>query len=360
MKTIIDNKLHQVFAAIAITALVSGCGEPQSEPESSQSETAETIAVADETIAVTAENFTHAETARNFRNWAARGATREFAKMQGLPPRGKAAPTVQMNDDTLYGIAIVKAVDGEVSFSLPEADVYMAVQVVTERGHGQHYVVEAGEYTLPVESDYAFLIYRSGTEDGIEASRAALDKVDTSAFNFATDYQVQPYDYDEVQAWVKKYTEEVNNTENFVFNMPRTSDQVTDLHYWNLMNAAGWGAATPDPFVANMYFNSLRFSGDACYTTTFDDPQNKFFTSITAYDRDKYLMEGVRHVSSHTWDKNSDGTITVSFNCGADAKNNIDTKGQDFTFTSRHYGVHPDVIAGGPDPIITSMRKHQD
>ena len=142
--------------------------------------------------------------------------------------------------------------------------------------------------------------------------------------------------------------------------MPRTSDQVTDLHYWNLMNAAGWGAATPDPFVANMYFNSLRFSGDACYTTTFDDPQNKFFTSITAYDRDKYLMEGVKHVSSHTWVKNSDGTITVSFNCGPDAKNNIDTKGQDFTFTSRHYGVHPDVIAGGPDPIITNMREHQD
>ena len=353
MKTRKISKLSKAIFAIAFMALIAGCKGPQKESQSSQSDTAETIAV-------TEENFTHAETARNFRNWAARGATQEFAKMQGLPPRGKAAPTVQMNDDTLYGIAIVKAEDGKVSFSLPEADVYMAVQVVTERGHGQHYVVEPGEYSLPVESDYAFLIYRSGTEDGIEASRAALDKVDTSVFNFATDYQVQPYDYDEVQAWVKKYTEEVNNTENFVFNMPRTSDQVTDLHYWNLMNAAGWGAATPDPFVANMYFNSLRFSGDACYTTTFKDPQNKFFTSITAYDADKYLIEGVKHVSSHTWVKNNDGTITVSFNCGADAKNNIDTKGQDFTFTSRHYGVHPDVIAGGPDPIITSMRKHED
>ena len=74
------------------------------------------------------------------------------------------------------------------------------------------------------------------------------------------------------------------------------------------------------------------------------DPENTFFTSITAYDNDKYLMEDVRSISSHTWDKNSDGTITVSFNCGENAPNNIDTQGNNFTFTSRHYGVNPKVI----------------
>ena len=61
------------------------------------------LAAQSNSIEVTAENFTHAETARNYRNWASKGATQEFVKMQGLPPRGKAAPTVQMNDDTLYG-----------------------------------------------------------------------------------------------------------------------------------------------------------------------------------------------------------------------------------------------------------------
>ena len=71
------------------------------------------------TIAVTEENFSHAETARNFRNWANQGAIKEFVKLPGLPPRGKAAATVQMNDDTLYGAAIVEAVDGEVTFPYP-------------------------------------------------------------------------------------------------------------------------------------------------------------------------------------------------------------------------------------------------
>lgn len=313
------------------------------------------LAAQSNSIEVTAENFTHAETARNYRNWASKGATQEFVKMQGLPPRGKAAPTVQMNDDTLYGVAIVKRVDGQVTFSIPETDNYMAVQVVTERGHGQHYVVEDGTYQLPVESEYAFLLYRSGTENGIEAAKASLDQVNSSQFNFATDYKTQPYNYEEVEAWVQAFTQEVNDTSNFTYTFPRTSDKVTDLHQWNLENAAGWGGASPEAFVGNKYSNSPKMKADVCYTSTFDDPENKFFTSITAYDGDKYLMEGVRNVNSHTWDKNEDGTITVSFNCGETAKNNIDTKGQDYTFTSRHYGVNPKVMEADKDPIISAV-----
>ncbi|WP_117232704.1 hypothetical protein [Vibrio maerlii] len=309
------------------------------------------------TIEVTQENFSHAETARNYRNWSSKGANQQFVKMQGLPPRGKAAPTVQMNDDTLYGVAIVERnKEGKVEFSIPQTNNYMAVQVITERGHGQHYVVEDGHYNLPVESDYAFLIYRSGTEKGIENAVEQLNRVNADDFNFAYNYQVQPYNYEEVEAWVKKYTQEVNSMEKFTYTFPRTKDKVTDLHQWNLENAAGWGGASPEAFVGNEYANSPKMKANVCYTTTFDDPENKFFTSITAYDGDKYLMEGVRNISSNTWEKNSDGTITVSFNCGDDAKNNIDTKGNDYTFTSRHYGVNPKVMEAADDPIISAVQ----
>ncbi|WP_264877583.1 DUF1254 domain-containing protein [Vibrio agarivorans] len=306
-------------------------------------------------IEVTKENFSHAETARNYRNWANKGATNEFVKMQGLPPRGKAAPTVQMNDDTLYGVAIVEAVDGEVSFSIPETDNYMAVQVITERGHGQHYVVEDGKYSLPVESEFAFLIYRSGTEHGIDAAKTSLDKVNIKDFNFATSYQVQPYDYENVEQWVKKYTQEVNSMDKFTYTFPRTSDKVTNLHQWNLENAAGWGGASPEAMVGNKYANSSKMRADTCYRTTFEDPKNRFFTSVTAYDGDKYLMEGVHHISSNSWEKNADGTITISFNCGDSAINNIDTKGNDYTFTSRHYGVNPKIMEANDDPIISGI-----
>ena len=45
------------------------------------------------TIAVTAENFSHAETARNYRNWAAQGANKGFVileRVMGIEPTSKA------------------------------------------------------------------------------------------------------------------------------------------------------------------------------------------------------------------------------------------------------------------------------
>jgi len=87
-------------------------------------------------------------------------------------------------------------------------------------------------------------------------------------------------------------------------------------------------------------------SGEKCLSTTFANPESTYFTSITAYDKSRYLIEGVKNVNSHTWQENADGSITISFNCSQDAINNINTQGQDFTFTMRYYGVSQKVIDG--------------
>jgi len=150
------------------------------------------------TIAVTEANYAHAETARNFRNWLKAGANEKLVHMKNLPPRGKAAPTVQMNDDTLYSIAIIETVDGKANFMIPKSDVYMAVQVVTEGGHGQHYVVDAGEYSLPVETKFAMLIYRTGTEKGLEVASEAQEHIKSDMMKFGT-YKLPNYDFDEVE-----------------------------------------------------------------------------------------------------------------------------------------------------------------
>ena len=295
-------------------------------------------------IPVTEDNYAHAETARNFRNWMKLRANDHLVHMRELPPRGKAAPTVQMNDDTLYSIAIAETIDGNVQFMIPEVDVYMAVQVVTEGGHGQHYVVDPGDYDLPVETRFAFLIYRTGVESGLEAAHAAQDQISDDTLKFGT-YQLPDYDFDEVEKWTARLTAETQG-KPFEYTFPRTAAEITDRHQWNLENANGWGGSSPEVDVANKYTNSVVLSGAACLTTTFEDPGSRFFTSITAYDTNRYLLDGVRHVNSYTWQKNEDGTITVSFNCGDDAINNIDTKGQDFTFTMRYYGVSQKVMDG--------------
>ena len=343
-----------LFLLIAVLSLTVACSP--SEPPTTDSSLDAPVVAGDvtqpaDTITITEQNYANAETARNFRNWIKLGADKQLVHMRDLPPRGRAAPTVQMNDDTLYSVAIVESVDGKVQFSIPEADVYMAVQVVTEGGHGQQYVVDAGDYDLPVETQFAFLIYRTGVEKGLEISRQAQDKINVDELNFGT-YQLPNYNFDEVEAWTSRLTAETQGKQ-FAYTFPRTSTDVTDIHQWNLENANGWGGSSPEVGVANQYTNSTFLSADKCLSTTFDDPESKYFTSITAYDKDRYLIDGVKNINSHKWVTDDDGTITVSFNCGEDEPNNIDTNGQDFSFTMRYYGVSQKVVDGDIAPEKT-------
>lgn len=301
-----------------------------------------------ETILVTEDNYAQAETSRNYRNWTNLGANDSIVHMRQLPPRGKKAPTVQMNDDTFYSIVITEAVGGKVKFSIPETEVYMAVQVVTEGGHGQHYVVEDGDYELPVESDFAFLIYRTGLENGFEAAHKAQDKIKTDMINFGT-YKIANYDFEEVEEWTSRLTAETAGSV-FKYTFPRTSSEITDRHQWNLENANGWGGSSPEVNVANKYTNSIQLDGKKSYSVTFENPESRFFTSVTAYDTNRYLMEGVKNVNSYTWKENVDGTITINFNANKEAINNIDTNGEDFSFTMRYYGVSQKVMDGEITP----------
>ncbi len=343
--------MRHLFLSFAMLILAAACspGEPPASDRSADAPAATlSTDMPAESISVTDQNYAHAESARNFRNGIPLGIDKNLAHLRDLPPRGRAAPTVQMNEDTLYSVALVEAVNGNVQFSIPEVDVYMAVQVVTEGGHGQHYVVGAGEYDLPVETGFAYLIYRTGLENGLDTSRQAQDKINVDRFNFGA-YELPNYDFEEVEAWTSRLTAETQG-KPFVYTFPRTSADITDLHQWNLENANGWGGSSPEVGVANLYTNSAFLSASECLSTTFEDPESRYFTSITTYDESRYLFDGVRNVNSHSWTPNADGTITVSFNCGEDAPNNIDTYGQDFSFTMRYYGVSQKVVDGAVAP----------
>jgi hypothetical protein len=337
-----------LIASAALSFTACSDGEPPS--DSNASSNPETMSEPD-AIQLTEANFSEAETAKNYRNWAARGANESLAHMKEPPPRGDAAPTIQMNDDTLYSVAITEAQDGKVTFTIPPSDVYLAVQVVNEGGHGEHYIVEDGAHTVQVTTKHAFLIYRTGMEKGIEVARQVQDTIPDETFVFGT-YETKPFDHEEVQEWVERYRDE---TRDYVleYTFPRSPAEVTDVHQWNLENANGWGGASPEVNVSNKYVNSVFLDGNTCYSTTFEDPKSVYFTSVTAYDYGRYLMEGVNNINSHTWTPNEDGTITISFNCGEDAINNIDTKGERFSFTMRYYGVRQAVIDGEIAPEKT-------
>ena len=302
-----------------------------------------------EVLKITDENYTHAETAKNYRNWMIKGANEGVSHLRIIAPRGEKAPTVQMNHDCLYSIAITKVVDGQISFEIPEdALVYTSVQVIDQYGHGQHYIVTKGKHTVNFDTSdgttHAFLIFRSGLEKGMEVARANQDKLTTWGL-VSGDFKVPNYDFDAVDAKTAELRSEVTG-QAFYYTFPLNEKAVTDRHQWNLECALGWGGAPPVANVSNLYSNSKMFDGKKSYSTTFMNPESVYFSSITVYDAERYLFEDedIERINSNTWEVNSDNTVTISFNCGDDAKNNIDTKGQDYTFTVRYYGVTEQVI----------------
>ena len=305
--------------------------------------------MAGKTLEITDDTYSHAETAKNYRNWMIKGANEGLSHLRILAPRGEKAPTVQMNHDSLYSVAITRVVDGKISFEIPDdVEVYTSVQVIDQYGHGQYYVVTKGKHTVDIDTTdgttHAFLIFRSGLEKGMEAARANQNKLTTWGL-VSGDFEVPNYDFKAVDAKTAELRAEVTG-EAFYYTFPRNERDVTDRHQWNLENALGWGGASPIPYEANLYTNSKMFEGSKCMSTTFMNPESVYFSSITTYNAQRYLFEDedVKSVNSSTWTVNDDNTVTVSFNCGDDALNNITTKGQDYTFTVRYYGVTEAVL----------------
>jgi hypothetical protein len=278
-----------------------------------------------------------------------KGANEGITHLRIKAPRGKAAPTVQMNHDCLYSVAITRVVNGKISFEIPDnVEVYTSVQVVDQYGHGQHYLVTKGKHTVDIDqtdgTTHAFLIFRSGLEKGLEAARANQDKLTTWGLA-SGDFKVPNYDFEAVDAMTTELRNEVQG-KAFYYTFPRNEKEVTDRHQWNLECALGWGGASPIANESNLYSNSIVYDGSKSYSTTFMNPESVYFTSITVYDPQRYLFEDedIENINSNSWEVNPDNTVTISFNGGENAKNNINTKGQDFTFTMRYYGVTEQVI----------------
>jgi hypothetical protein len=100
--------------------------------------------------------------------------------------------------------------------------------------------------------------------------------------------------------------------------------------------AIGWGGAQ---IVDNIYEVSGNYPADTCHQANFQDPKNKAFWSITVYNKSGFMFNDLANLSSNTATTNKDGTYTISFGCGADAPNNIETVNDSgvFNLGIRHY-----------------------
>jgi len=110
--------------------------------------------------------------------------------------------------------------------------------------------------------------------------------------------------------------------------------------------AIGWGGALARD---NIYETSPSFPATGCYELTFEDPKNKHFWSITAYNRAGFMFSDTANVNSYHAKANADGTYTVRLGCGQQYPNNIPIQNDSgvFSITARHYGPSERVLKDG-------------
>ena len=322
--------------------------------------TAYAPAVFADSIPVTMENFNQAVAAKYMGNWDKRGADKAIAHLPILVPAGNKAPVVRMNQDSLYSSAIVRADEnGMVHVSIDEgARVYTSVHVLDENSASPAYFVGAGKYSVKVDTEYAFIIFRAGVEDKSDLSDALaaqpLFHVDYSA-TVGHGYTAANYDVAQRNTLTEKLKAEFLESGNDFVYVGGKEHSEDPLHIAQ-SNAQGWGGMPVELGVSNIYRNTKQFSGAVCQSVTFEEPDNKYFSSITLYDETGYMIDSSRFsINSYEWEKNGDGTVTINFNCGDEAINNLKTEGQDFNYTVRNYGVTQRVADdefGGRQPTI--------
>lgn len=311
-------------------------------------------------IPVTIDNYNQAIAAKYMDNWDKRGADKSIVHLPILVPAGNKAPVVRMNQDSLYSSAIVRAdKKGMVHVGIGEgASAYTSVHVLDENSASPAYFVGAGDHSVHIDTEYAFIIFRAGVQDKNDLSDALtaqpLFHVDYSA-TVGHDYTAPNYDVAQRNALTEKLkTEFLKSGKDFVYVGGK--DHSEDPLRIAQSNAQGWGGMPVELGVSNIYRNTKQFDGGVCQTVSFVEPDNKYFTSITLYDETGYMIDSARFsINSYEWDKNSDGTVAINFNCGHAAINNLTTGGQDFNYTVRNYGVTQRVADdefGGRNPTI--------
>ena len=307
-----------------------------------------------ETIPVTPKNFAQAETAWNFTNWKKLGADKDIVSLRDVAPTGP-APTVRMNWDTLYSIRIVKVADDHTfTVHLPESELYMSAHILDEDGFAPYYLIEKGKaHEVKVRTDYALIIFRTEILDrkspeSLSITHASQDKIKVTGV-MDGEYVPPQFNQEQLETLRKKYKQEFLDSGITLAYAAKAGD--VDQHILDLSHAAGWGGMPKVLGVTNAYQSSETMSGDVPRAITFEDPGNKFFTSFTLYDADGYLMEGETHINDKMWKPNADGTITIHFNAGKDAINNLSSGGKPFNYIVRSYGISQKVMDDTWKPV---------
>lgn len=308
----------------------------------------------DKGVVVTPESYPTNETSRQILKTQTLVGVNNFLHKPQLTPTDN-QPVVRMNRDTYYSFAVIDVSKGAkiIMPKIPNGK-YMSVQGVTEDHRIQAMRYGSGTFNLSTHiGDHLYLIIRLDatlTEEQVKDIQGKMQIEANSNMAFAT-APVNIKSFTEVENILKSKLPAIAKADGInlmrgMFTDPRdkSAKNFSDEKY-QVGAALGWGGAQ---MIDNIYESSGNFSTEKSYQVTFEDPKNIAFWSITAYNEKGFMFNDLANYSSNTAQVNNDGTYTISFGCGNEAKNNleIDNSSKVFNIVVRHYQPSKRVIKG--------------
>ncbi len=297
---------------------------------------------------VTKEAYPTVESARQMliRQERAGGVNKFFHKSVLTPTDEQ--PVVRMNRDSYYSTVVVDVSNGA-TVTLPElpAGMYISMQPVTEDHRIQPMSYGGGTFELATHTgDHVYVIVRldSRFTAGEAAQYQSQMSITAGSSEMFTAAPVDKASFDQVELELKASLPDLLQREGplsvstTLFSAPTDGSRAIYTPEKNQIAAAiGWGGAQA---VDNIYETSPNFPAEGCYDLTFEDPGNRYFWSITVYNKAGFMFDDKANVNSYGAKANPDGTYTVSLGCDEGASNRIPIKNAsgEFGITARHYG----------------------
>lgn len=302
-------------------------------------------------IPVTIDNFVRAATDIEMGKYLAisGGVNQVFHLREPTPVDDQ--PTVRMNRDTLYSMAVIDVSEGA-TLTLPETgDRYISAQIVDQDHYMPEVFVGGGTYTLDLETldtPYVVMIIRTLVDaadpEDVAAVHAIQDQVTVDAVS-AKPFIMPNYDEESFEAVL----EAAKELGRFAPDSLRTfgpKETVDPIRYF-LGAAIGWGGL---PESSAYYLNVEPSLPVGAYKIQVPaDVPVEAFWSISLYNAggrfEKNALDAY-NVNSIMGERNDDGSMTVHLGDCEDGRANCLPIMEGWNYTVRMYQPAQDVIDG--------------
>ena len=312
-----------------------------------------TQAPAQQTVAVTVDNFVRAESDLYFSAVALKeGGFGKFEHKRELTPLDH-QNVIRQNRDTLYSAAVFDLDAGPVTITLPKTNGrFQSLQLITEDeytpptiyGEGSHAVTKKQIGTRYVLAAVRTFVDPSKPSDLREAHRLqdAIEVKQKSPGKFEIPHW-DPVSQKKVRDALLVLASTVTDTKR-AFGSKQEVDPIQHL----ICAASAWGANPPEDA---LYLNVTpeKNDGTTAYRLTVKDVPVDGFWSVIVYNAAGFIPENHRKVYSFnnvTAKKDADGSITVQFGGSGDEAANCIPIVPGWNYMVRLYRPRPERLSG--------------